>query len=93
MNDITIWIIIAVFYAPLHFMLPVLFLFIVGDETETVRRKLVRGVIIDAAASMLIAFAIAITLANFDLLALSIIILVLFMATPFIRIIRYRRVL
>ena len=93
MNDTIIWIIIAVFYAPLHFMLPVLFLFIVGDETEEVRKRLVRGVIIDAAVSMLVAFAIAITLAMYDMLALAIVTLVLFMVTPFIRVIRYRRVL
>ncbi|HEB81983.1 MAG TPA: hypothetical protein ENJ11_03875 [Gammaproteobacteria bacterium] len=93
MNDTIIWIIIAVFYAPLHFMLPVLFLFIVGDEPEDVRKRLIRGVIIDAAASMLVAFAIAITLAMYDMLALAIVTLVLFMVTPFIRVIRYRRVL
>ncbi len=93
MNDTIIWIIIAVFYAPLHFMLPVLFLFIVGDEPEDVRKRLIRGVIIDAAVSMLVAFAIAITLAMYDMLALAIVTLVLFMVTPFIRVIRYRRVL
>ena len=93
MNDPIIWIIIAVFYAPLHFMLPVLFLFIVGDETETVRKQLVRNALIDAALSMVVAFALAIMLVNYALIALAMVVLILFMLAPFIRIVKNRRVL
>ena len=93
MNDPVIWIIIIVFYAPLHFMLPVLFLFIVGDEAEAVRKQLIRNALIDAALSMVVAFAIAITLVNYSQIALAMVVLILFMLAPFIRILRNRRVL
>ena len=93
MDDIIIWIIIVAFYAPLHFMLPVLFLFIVGDETEAVRKLLIRGAVIDAALSMIVAFVLAIILANNNQMVLAMVILMLFMMTPFIRILRKRRVL
>lgn len=93
MNDPIVWIIIVVFYAPLHFMLPVLFLFIVGDEAEQVRRQLIRDALIDAALSMVIAFIIAIALVNFDHVALAMITLMLFMLVPFIRIVRHRQLL
>jgi len=92
-DDPVIWIIIIVFYAPLHFMLPVLFLFIVGDETETMRKQLIRRALIDAALSMVMAFALAIMLVNYDQMALAMVILILFMLVPFIRIISNRRIL
>ena len=93
MNDPVIWIIIIAFYAPLHFMLPVLFLFIVGHESETMRQRLIRIALIDAALSMVVAFALAIVLVNYEQIAFAMVILVLFMVVPFIRIIRNRRVL
>ncbi len=91
MEDPIIWIIIIAFYAPLHFMLPVLFLFIVGHETETLRKEMIRSAVIDAAISMIVAFAIAILLVNYDHIALAMVVLILFMIAPFIRIIRNRR--
>ena len=93
MNDPVIWIIIIAFYAPLHFMLPLLFLFIVGDETEEVRKQLIRSALIDAAVSMVVAFVFAIILVNYGQVALAMVTLVLFMVVPFMRIIRNRRVL
>ena len=93
MKDPVIWIIIVAFYAPLHFMLPVLFLFIVGDETEAVRKQLIRKALIDAAVSMLLAFAIAILLVNYNQIALAMVVLILFMLVPFIRITGNRRAL
>ena len=93
MDDPVIWIIIIAFYAPLHFMLPVLFLFIVGDESETVRKRMIRSALIDAALSMAIAFVLAFILVNYDQVALAMVTLMLFMLVPFMRIIRNRRVL
>ena len=93
MDDPIIWIIIMAFYAPLHFMLPVLFLFIVGDETEAVRKQLIHSALIDAALSMVVAFAIAIMLVNYSQMALAMVVLMLFMLAPFIRILMNRRVL
>ena len=91
MNDPIVWIIIVVFYAPLHFMLPVLFLFIAGDEAESVRKQLIRRALIDAALSMLVAFVLAIVLVNYDQIALGMVVLILFMLVPFVRILRNRR--
>ena len=91
MYDPIIWIIIIVFYAPLHFMLPVLFLFIVGDETESLRKQMIRRALVDAAVSMVLAFALAILLVNYAQIALAMVVLILFMVTPFIRIIKNRR--
>ncbi len=93
MDDPVIWIIIIAFYAPLHFMLPVLFLFIVGGETETVRKQLIRRALIDAALSMVVAFSIAILLVNNNQIGFAMVVLILFMLAPFIRIIRNRRVI
>jgi hypothetical protein len=70
-------------------MLPVLFLFIVGHEIETARRQLIRNALIDAALSMVVAFALVI----YEQIALAMVILILFMAVPFIRIIKNRRIL
>ena len=92
MDDPIIWIIIIAFYAPLHFMLPVLFLFIVGHESETARKQLIRNAIIDAALSMVAAFALAILLVIYEQIALAMVILILFMTVPFIRIIKNRRI-
>ena len=93
MNDPVIWIIIIAFYAPLHFMLPVLFLFIVGHESETDRKQMIRRALIDAAVSMVVAFALAIALVNYEQVGLAMVVLVLFMTAPFMRIIKNRRVL
>ena len=93
MDDPVIWIIIIAFYAPLHFMLPVLFLFIVGHETEAVRKQLIRSALIDAALSMAVAFAFAMMLVNYNQIAFAMVILMLFMLVPFVRIIWNRRTL
>lgn len=93
MLDPVIWIIIIVFYAPLHFMLPVLFLFIVGNETETVRKQLIHRALIDAALSMVAAFSLAFILVNYSRIALAMIVLILSMIMPFIRILWNRRVI
>jgi hypothetical protein len=93
MDDPVTWIIIIAFYAPLHFMLPVLFLFIVGGETETVRKQLIRRALIDAALSMVVAFSIAVLLVNNNQIGFAMVVLILFMLAPFIRIIKNRRVI
>ena len=93
MDDPVIWIIIIAFYAPLHFMLPVLFLFIVGHETETMRKQLIRRALIDAALSMVVAFALAVLLVNNSQIALAMVVLILFMLAPFIRILWNRRLI
>lgn len=91
MTDLTAWIIIAAFYAPLHFLVPVLVLFITGHEDETTRRRLIRNALIDAAVSMAVAFAIVITLVQRGQMLPAMLILLLSMGYPFVRIWRHRR--
>ena len=91
MNDTIVWIIIIAFYAPLHYVLPVLVLFITGDETEAERKKMIRSAIIDSSLSMLLAFIAAIVLAKMELLIWAMLALILSMPAPFVRIIRNRK--
>ncbi len=91
MDDVIVWLIIAAFYAPLHFLLPVLLLFVTGHESEATRRRLIRGALLDAALSMAVAFALAITLATHGRLSLAMLILLLSMTYPLLRIWRHRR--
>ena len=74
-------------------MLPVLFLFIVGHESDADRKQMIRNALIDAAVSMVMAFAIAIVLVNYEQVGQAMVILVLFMLVPFMRILRNRQVL
>ncbi len=92
MNDTIVWIIIIAFYAPLHYVLPVLILFITGNETEAQRKSLIRGAIIDSSLSMLLAFIAAIVLAKMELLIWAMLALLVSMPVPFIRIVRNRKV-
>ena len=91
MDDIIVWIIIAAFYAPLHFLLPVLVLFITGSESEPVRRRLIRGALVDSAISMALAFLVVILLVQKGLMTAAMVILLLSMSAPFVRIWRHRR--
>lgn len=91
MNDPVIWIIIFAFYAPLHFMLPVLYLFVVGEETEVVRKQMIYHALIDAVWSMVVAFVLAILLVNYEQIALAMVSLMLFSVVPFIRIAMNRK--
>lgn len=91
MDDTIVWIIIMAFYAPLHYLLPVLILFITGSEPESVRKRLIRNALVDSTLSMVLAFAIVITLASSGRMFVAMLILMLSMFYPFVRIIRHRR--
>lgn len=91
MDNVIVWLIIAAFYAPLHFLLPVLLLFISGRESEAARRRLIRGALIDSALSMAVAFATAIALTTRGRMSLAMLVLLLSLGYPFIRIWRHRR--
>ena len=93
MDDVIVWVVIVGFYAPLHYLLPVLFLFITGSETEVVRGTLIRRALLDATLSMVAAFAAAIVLAQRRQLfaAMLVLLLLLSMGLPFLRIFRQRR--
>ncbi len=91
MDDVVVWIIIAGFYAPLHFLVPLLVLFITGTEEEATRGRLMRAAARDSALSMLAAFAVVILLANIGRISLAMLVLLLSMLYPFIGIWRHRR--
>lgn len=91
MDEFIVWIIIAGFYAPLHFLLPVLVLFVTGSESEAVRRRLIRGALVDSAISMALAFALVIVLVRHGWMSVAMLILLLSMGAPFVRIWRHRR--
>lgn len=91
MSDITVWIIVIAFYAPLHYLLPVLFLFITGEESGTVRKRLIRSAVIDATLSMVAAFVVAIVLVQLGWIGAAMLVLLASMFLPFARILRHRR--
>lgn len=91
MDDIVVWIIIAGFYAPLHYLLPVLVLFITGRESEASRRRMIRRALLDSTLSMIAAFAVVIYLVSRGQMSLAMLILLTSMGFPFIRIWQHRR--
>ena len=91
MDDITIWIIIIAFYAPLHYMLPVLILFITGTESDAVRKTLIRRALIDSTLSMVLAFILIILLVGSGFIGWAMLVMLLSMPLPFIRIIQHRK--
>lgn len=91
MSDFTVWIIIATFYAPLHFGAPILFLFITGREDEPTRARLIRGTVVDSSLSMLVALAATYWLISQRMLFVAGIVLFLSIFSPFVRIWLHRR--
>lgn len=91
MNEVTIWIIVIAFYAPLHYMTPILVLFITGNESNDVRNQLIRRALIDSTLSMILAFALAIVLVKMELMIWAMLILLISMTAPFLRILQHRK--
>ncbi|MGB0713595.1 MAG: hypothetical protein ACPGUC_08560 [Gammaproteobacteria bacterium] len=91
MSDPIIWVIIVAFYAPLHYMLPTLILFITGNEAPELRKAMIRRAFIDATVSMVLAFALAIGLVLGDHFLWGMIVLFISMFAPYVRIILNRR--
>jgi hypothetical protein len=91
MDDVIVWAIIVAFYAPLHYLLPVMVLFITGNETEQVRGKLIRRALLDSTLSMVLAFLVVVYLTSQGQLSAAMMGLFASMGLPFIRIWRHRR--
>ena len=62
MLDPVTWLVLVLFYAPLHFMVPVLMAWLTGTETGRDRRHLLRTVVADCTLSMVLAFSAALWL-------------------------------
>ena len=86
MDSIILWIIIIGFYAPLHYLLPVLLLFITGNESESERKAMTRRAVIDSTLSMVLAFVAAIGLVQIGLIGWAMLCLLVSMPLPFVRI-------
>ena len=91
MDSLITWLIIIAFYAPLHYLLPLLVLFITGRESEVVRRRLMRRAVIDSTLSLVGAFVIVIYFVEQGMMLTAMLILLLSMLYPFIGIWRHRR--
>ncbi len=85
MDATVVWLIIALFYAPLHYLLPMLVVAMTGSEEGEARKRRLVAMAIDCTASMVIAFVVVIWLAG-DRLQVAMFVLLLSMATPYLRI-------
>ncbi len=89
LNDWLVWLIIALFYAPLHFLPPVLIVLLGSDSGE--RRQRLIGTLFDCSASMAFSLATVIWLVARDRLTVAMGILLLSMGLPYIRLLLHRR--
>ena len=85
MDTTIVWLIIALFYAPLHYLLPLLVVVMTGREEGAARKRRLVATGIDCTLSMVIAFAVVIWLAA-DRLQLAMFVLLLSMAAPYLRV-------
>ncbi len=90
MDSAIVWIIIAVFYIPLHYAIPLAVVFFMHSDNPELRRQRMIATAIDCTISTIIAFSLAIWLAK-DRLQLAMLILGLSMALPYIRIMLQHR--
>ena len=82
MTDATVWLIIAAFYAPLHYGGPV-GVVILTTPTADLRQRLLRYILIECSLSMLLAFALVIWLVENNI-GIAMLILLLSMLLPYL---------
>lgn len=81
MDGMIVWIIIAAFYAPLHYLIPLLVV-VIKTESADVRKQSIRKTLIDCTLSMAVAFFLVIWMAENQLQS-AMIILFLSMLAPY----------
>ena len=91
MDQVITWIIIAAFYAPLHFAGPVGVAILITPSAEN-RQRLVRYMLIDCTLSMLVAFALVISLVTSNL-GVAMAILLISMLVPYLLLFVHRQLL
>jgi len=90
MDDVIVWMIIILFYAPLHYLLPLLVVFLRGaDQRASLKRHLIQTAI-DCTVSMGSAFLLVIGLADQNMQA-AMLILSISLVLPYIRLMLTRR--
>jgi len=85
MSDVLVWIVALAFYAPFHYLGPVLVALLTGTETQLQHKRLIINILIDCTLSMLIAFALAVWLFKSDL-QIAMLILIVSMCIPYLHI-------
>jgi hypothetical protein len=85
MNDVIAWLIALGFYAPFHYLGPLLVSFLTGHDTPSQRKRLIVSILIDCTLSLLIAFALAFWLFKIDL-QLAVLVLLVSMCIPYLHI-------
>lgn len=88
MNDPLTWLIIALFYAPLHFLPPALIV-LIGSERRD-RRSRLRWTLIDCSLSMMMSLATVIWLLGRGQLTLAMGVMLLSMGLPYVRLLLHR---
>lgn len=84
MDTFIVWAIIILFYAPLHYLMPMLIVFFRNaDDAELLRKRLI-ATAIDCSISMTFAFGLVIFLAGKDMF-ISMVVLLFSMFTPYVR--------
>jgi hypothetical protein len=91
MGEAVVWLIIAAFYAPLHFMGPIGVVILVTTDPAA-RKRLLRYMLIDCCMTMLVAFALVIWLVE-DHLGSAMVILLVSMLVPYLLLMIHRRML
>jgi hypothetical protein len=90
MDAFVTWLIIAIFYAPLHYLIPIIIVFFQNVSDPELRKKRMIATAIDCTLSMTVAFALVIWLSE-NQLHVAMYILMLSMATPYLRVWLQRR--
>ena len=90
MDTIIVWLIIALFYAPLHYLLPALVVVMTATEEGGARKQRLIATAVDCTVSMVTAFAVVTWLAG-DRLQVAMFILLASMAAPYLRIALHQR--
>ena len=90
MDTAVFWIIIALFYAPLHYLIPMVIVFFQSVEDPELRKRRMIATAIDCTISMTLAFSLVIWLSA-DHLQTAMFVLMISMSLPYIRIWLHRR--
>jgi uncharacterized membrane protein len=90
MDTLVFWVIIALFYAPLHYLIPIVIVFFQNVEDPERRKRRMIATAIDCTLSMSSAFALVIWLSG-DRLQTAMFVLMISMSLPYFRIWLHRR--
>ena len=85
-----IWVIAWLFYAPVHYLGPLLVALLSGRETPQARRRLVVAVVVDCSVSMVMAFTVAIWMFSANP-QWAMVVLLASLFAPYTHIVFYRR--